>query len=82
MGQWASAPSCLRLTGGCADKKVDQSNRSGWHRQVAGPLCQMLEPSWASSFLDRSATEDPPIPGARLHCLADRGNLVQKRPRA
>ena len=81
VGQWASAPSCLRLTDGCADKKVDQSNRSGWDRQVAGPPCQMPEPSWASSFLDRSATEGPPIPGARLHRLADRGNLVQKRPR-
>ena len=55
---------------------------SGWDRQFAGPPCQMPEPFWASSFLDRSATEDPPIPGARLHCLADRGNLVQKRPRA
>ena len=82
VGQWASAPSCLRLTDGCADKKVDQSNRSGWDRQVAGPPCQMPEPSWASSFLDRSAAEGPPIPGARLYCLADRGNLVQKRPRA
>ena len=71
---------CLRLTGGCADKRVDQSSGGGSDRQVASPPCQMPEPSWASSILYRSAIEDHPIPGARLHCLADRGNLVQKRP--